>query len=39
MTTSPTREVHGTTLPAPGTWTIDPGHADVAFVGPPADTS
>lgn len=32
--TSPaTRTRDGITLPAAGTWTIDPGHADVAFVG------
>jgi polyisoprenoid-binding protein YceI len=34
MTTiTPTRTVAGTPLPAPGTWIIDPGHAEVAFVG------
>jgi polyisoprenoid-binding protein YceI len=27
------RLVFGHVLPAPGTWEIDPGHADVAFVG------
>jgi polyisoprenoid-binding protein YceI len=32
-TTSPTRTVHGAVLPAVGSWEIDPGHADVAFVG------
>jgi polyisoprenoid-binding protein YceI len=32
-TTVPTRTVEGTALPAPGTWAIDPGHAEVAFVG------
>ena len=31
--TAATRTVAGTTLPAAGTWQIDPGHADVAFVG------
>ncbi|WP_395659079.1 YceI family protein [Nocardioides sp.] len=31
--TSPTRTVRGHVLPAPGTWEIDPGHADVSFVG------
>ena len=32
--TSPaTRVVAGVELPAPGTWTIDPGHAEVAFLG------
>jgi polyisoprenoid-binding protein YceI len=30
---TPTRTVHGAVLPAVGTWVIDPGHADVAFVG------
>lgn len=28
-----TRVVDGVTLPVAGTWEIDPGHADVAFVG------
>lgn len=28
-----TRELGGVQLPAPGTWTIDPGHAEVAFIG------
>ncbi|MFZ6004213.1 MAG: YceI family protein [Actinomycetota bacterium] len=28
-----TREIDGVELPAAGTWTIDPGHAEVAFVG------
>jgi polyisoprenoid-binding protein YceI len=28
-----TRTVAGTILPAAGTWQLDPGHADVAFVG------
>lgn len=32
MTTS-TRTAHGFERPAAGTWAIDPGHADVAFVG------
>lgn len=32
-THSPTRTVAGVVLPAPGTWDIDPGHADVAFTG------
>ncbi|NHC14639.1 YceI family protein [Motilibacter deserti] len=31
--TSPVRSLAGVTLPAPGAWAIDPGHADVAFVG------
>ena len=30
---SATRTVAGTELPAAGTWTIDPGHAEVGFVG------
>ncbi len=36
MTTSitpATRTRDGVTLPAAGTWTIDPGHADVGFIG------
>jgi polyisoprenoid-binding protein YceI len=32
-TTTPTRYVDGVTLPAAGRWEIDPGHADVAFIG------
>ena len=28
-----TRVVAGTELPAPGRWRIDPGHAEVAFIG------
>jgi len=28
-----TRVVAGTELPAPGRWQIDPGHAEVAFIG------
>ena len=32
-TTSPTRTVDGVALPGVGTWEIDPGHADVAFMG------
>ena len=28
-----TRVVDGQEVPAPGTWTIDPGHTEVAFVG------
>ena len=31
--TNPTRNVDGTELPSPGTWGIDPGHADVSFTG------
>jgi polyisoprenoid-binding protein YceI len=31
--TSASRSVDGTTLPAAGTWDIDPGHTDVAFIG------
>ena len=30
---TPTRTLDGIELPAPGTWTIDPGHAEVAFIG------
>lgn len=33
MTITATRTLSGVELPAPGIWTIDPGHADVAFVG------
>ena len=33
MTMTPTRQVDGFALPAPGHWEIDPGHASVAFVG------
>lgn len=32
-TTAATRSVAGIELPAPGRWTIDPGHAEVAFIG------
>jgi len=32
-TTAPTRTLDGVVLPAPGVWEIDPGHAEVAFVG------
>lgn len=32
-TLSPTRDVDGIELPAAGTWRIDPGHAEVGFVG------
>ena len=32
-TTAPTRLVNGTELPAAGTWRLDPGHAEVGFVG------
>ncbi len=32
-TVSATRTVDGTELPAAGTWTIDPGHTSVEFVG------
>jgi len=28
-----TRNVQGTEVPAPGAWAIDPGHAEVAFIG------
>jgi polyisoprenoid-binding protein YceI len=30
---SATRTLDGIDLPAPGVWEIDPGHADVAFIG------
>jgi polyisoprenoid-binding protein YceI len=32
-TTAATRDLAGHVLPAAGTWEIDPGHADVSFVG------
>ena len=32
-TLAATRELDGVTLPVAGAWAIDPGHADVAFVG------
>jgi polyisoprenoid-binding protein YceI len=32
-TTNPTRYVDGATLPVAGRWEIDPGHAEVAFIG------
>ena len=32
-TAHPTRVLDGAVLPAPGSWQIDPGHADVAFTG------
>jgi len=31
--TTPTRIIDGIEAPAPGDWAIDPGHAEVAFVG------
>jgi polyisoprenoid-binding protein YceI len=33
VTAIATRVVNGIDLPAPGVWTIDPGHAEVGFVG------
>lgn len=35
MTTStvPTRHIAGATLPASGTWHLDPGHTELAFIG------
>ncbi|WP_116214778.1 YceI family protein [Streptomyces olivoreticuli] len=30
---SPTRQVDGVQLPSAGTWKVDPGHAEVGFVG------
>lgn len=32
-TVTATRTIAGETFPAPGTWTIDPDHAELAFVG------
>lgn len=32
-TSSPIRELNGTTLPAAGTWDLDPGHTEVSFIG------
>lgn len=32
-TTTPTRVIDGFVLPTPGSWQIDPGHADVTFTG------
>src|SRR5690606_12763883 len=31
--TAPVRTIDGTEYPAPGRWTIDPGHAEIGFVG------
>lgn len=31
--TAPTREIDGVLLPAAGLWKVDPGHAEVDFVG------
>jgi polyisoprenoid-binding protein YceI len=33
VTVAATRVVDGVDLPAPGVWEIDPGHAEVAFIG------
>lgn len=33
MSTTAVRTVAGVAIPSPGRWTIDPGHAEVAFVG------
>lgn len=33
MPTTATRTLEGIELPAPGTWTIDPGHAEIVFIG------
>ncbi len=33
ITATPTRVIDGAVLPSPGSWRIDPGHADVAFTG------
>jgi polyisoprenoid-binding protein YceI len=32
-TTAPVRVLNGVELPAAGTWKVDPGHAEVAFIG------
>jgi polyisoprenoid-binding protein YceI len=32
-TTSPTRDFNGVQLPAVGKWRVDPGHAEIGFVG------
>jgi len=32
-TNNATRTIAGVELPAPGTWTVDPGHAEIGFVG------
>ncbi|HYG92457.1 MAG TPA: YceI family protein [Nocardioides sp.] len=32
-TTAPTRTIDGNLLPVAGTWEIDPGHTDLAFIG------
>lgn len=32
-TASPIRVIDGVEVPAPGVWRVDPGHAEVAFVG------
>lgn len=33
MTSCPTRTLEGTEVPAAGEWVIDPGHAEVMFIG------
>lgn len=33
ISSNATRTVAGVELPAPGTWTVDPGHAEIGFVG------
>jgi polyisoprenoid-binding protein YceI len=33
ISSPPTRTFDGVDLPAPGVWAIDPGHAEVAFIG------
>ncbi len=33
MATTATRTIDGTQLPTPGLWRVDPGHAEIAFVG------
>jgi polyisoprenoid-binding protein YceI len=32
-TAAPTRSINGVVVPAVGIWDLDPGHADVAFIG------
>ncbi len=33
MTTSATRTIDGVELPSPGIWRLDPGHAEIGFIG------
>lgn len=32
-TSAAVRDLEGVTLPAAGAWTVDPGHAEVGFIG------